>query len=215
MDDIYNAFGTFRYVWYVGWDKIKWDKMFRFMFDAPKTGGTRCSTGRILGEFLFRLTPWNDSFHICGTQNYNLSISFFLLVSILGHLYSLSVLSRPILFRPVPSAYQRYLKELDIFTEAIRRFDLNKVLLYIKITFFLKPTIYMLRMIPQNDNSLPIVPTRSGGMVRPPLATLWFSLEQQLPMLITRKFVHLLRPSWHGDMRAVTRLLHGQRWPYS
>ncbi|RXH95025.1 hypothetical protein DVH24_024709 [Malus domestica] len=51
--------------------------------------------------------PWNDSFQIRGTQNYNICISFFvLLVSNRGHLYSLSVLSRPIPFCPVPSAYQ-------------------------------------------------------------------------------------------------------------
>ncbi|RXI05711.1 hypothetical protein DVH24_017753 [Malus domestica] len=44
----------------------------------------------------------NDSFHICGTQNYNISVSFFLLlVSIRGHLCSLSVPSRPIPLRPV------------------------------------------------------------------------------------------------------------------
>ncbi|KAM2743296.1 hypothetical protein EV2_031650 [Malus domestica] len=47
---------------------------------------------------------WNDSFYICGTQNYNLSVSFFfLLVSIRGHLCSLSVLSCPILSRSIPS----------------------------------------------------------------------------------------------------------------
>ncbi|RXH67367.1 hypothetical protein DVH24_027514 [Malus domestica] len=40
------------------------DVPFRSTFGAPKTGGKRCSTGRVLGEFWFRLTPWNDLFHI-------------------------------------------------------------------------------------------------------------------------------------------------------
>ncbi|CAN6698049.1 unnamed protein product [Malus baccata var. baccata] len=70
-------------VWYVGRDGTEWDEAFRPTFGAPKIGGTRYSTGRILGEFSFRPTPWNDSFHIRGTQTYNISVSFFfLLVSI-------------------------------------------------------------------------------------------------------------------------------------
>ncbi|CAN6707271.1 unnamed protein product [Malus baccata var. baccata] len=82
-------------VWYVGWDGTEWDEEFRPTFGAPKTGGMRCSTRRILGEFSFRLTPWNNSFHIRGTQNYNLSVFFFfLLVSIQRHICSLSVPSR-------------------------------------------------------------------------------------------------------------------------
>ncbi|RXH80202.1 hypothetical protein DVH24_041349 [Malus domestica] len=94
-------------VWYVGWDGAEWDEAFCPTFGAPKTGGMRCSTGRILSEFSFRLTSWNDSFHIHGTQNYNFSVSFFfLLVSIQGHLCSLSVPSRlvpshSIMSRPV------------------------------------------------------------------------------------------------------------------
>ncbi|RXI05333.1 hypothetical protein DVH24_006590 [Malus domestica] len=96
-------------VWYVGRDGTEWDEAFRHTFGAPKTGGTRCSTGRILGEFSFCLTlPRNDSFHICGTQNYNLSVSFlFLLVSIRGHLYSISVPSHPVLSHPVPFRFIR------------------------------------------------------------------------------------------------------------
>ncbi|RXH79642.1 hypothetical protein DVH24_040789 [Malus domestica] len=66
-------------------------------------GGTCCSTGRILGEFSFCPTPWNDSFHIRGTQNYNISVSFFLLVSIQRHLYSLSIMSRLVPSHSVPS----------------------------------------------------------------------------------------------------------------
>ncbi|KAM1079972.1 hypothetical protein ACFX2B_014475 [Malus domestica] len=86
----------------MGRDGTEWDEAYRSTFDAPKTSGTPCSTGQVLGEFSFHLTPWNDSFHICGIQNYNLSVSFFfLLVSIQGHLCSLSVPSRP-----VPFAYQ-------------------------------------------------------------------------------------------------------------
>ncbi|RXH76804.1 hypothetical protein DVH24_019692 [Malus domestica] len=86
-------------------DGTEWDEAFRSTFGAPKTGGTRFSTGQIFGEFPFRHTLWNDSFHICGTQNYNLSVSFFfLLVSIRGHLCSLSVLSHYLCAAPVVSA---------------------------------------------------------------------------------------------------------------
>ncbi|CAN6703847.1 unnamed protein product [Malus baccata var. baccata] len=87
-------------VWYVRRDGIEWDETFCLTFGVPKTG-MRCFTGRVLGEFSFHLTPWNDSFHIHGTQNYNISVSFFfLLVSIRGHLCSLSVPSRPVSSRP-------------------------------------------------------------------------------------------------------------------
>ncbi|KAM2058418.1 hypothetical protein ACFX16_030998 [Malus domestica] len=47
---------------------------------------------------------WNDSFHIRGTQNYNLFVSFFfLLVSIRRHLCSLFVPSRAVLSRSISS----------------------------------------------------------------------------------------------------------------
>ncbi|CAN6702911.1 unnamed protein product [Malus baccata var. baccata] len=93
-----------RSVWYVGCDGTEWDEAFRLTFGAPKTGETRCFTGRILGEFSLCLTPWNDSFHICGTQNYNLFVSFFfLLVSTRGHPCFLFVPSRPVSFSFISS----------------------------------------------------------------------------------------------------------------
>ncbi|RXH91536.1 hypothetical protein DVH24_020559 [Malus domestica] len=80
----------------MGHDEMEWDEVFRLTFDVPKKGGTRCSTRRILDEFSFCLTPWNDSFHIRVTQNHNISVSFFfLLVSIQEHLCSVSVPSHP------------------------------------------------------------------------------------------------------------------------
>ncbi|RXH84006.1 hypothetical protein DVH24_026905 [Malus domestica] len=59
-----------------------------------ENGGTRCSTGLVLGDFRFASSPWNDLFHIRETQNYNIFVSF-LLISIRGHLCS-SVPSRPV-----------------------------------------------------------------------------------------------------------------------
>ncbi|RXH79650.1 hypothetical protein DVH24_040797 [Malus domestica] len=84
-------------------DRTEWDEVFRPTFSAPKKGGTRCSTGRNLGEFSFRLTPWNDSFYIRGTQNYNISVSFFFLF--------VSVMSRPV---PSHLHTKRYLKDKDL-----------------------------------------------------------------------------------------------------
>ncbi|RXH76951.1 hypothetical protein DVH24_019839 [Malus domestica] len=47
---------SYRLVHGTGRDGIQWDKVFRPMFGTPKTGGMRCSTRRVLGEFWFRLT---------------------------------------------------------------------------------------------------------------------------------------------------------------
>ncbi|RXH70803.1 hypothetical protein DVH24_015425 [Malus domestica] len=102
-----NRTSDIHIAWYVGQDGTEFDEAFRPTFGALKTGGMRCSLRRNLDEFLFHLTPWNDLFHIRGTQNYNLNVSFFfLIVSIRGHLCSLSVPSRPVPSGPVPSAYQ-------------------------------------------------------------------------------------------------------------
>ncbi|CAN6679170.1 unnamed protein product [Malus baccata var. baccata] len=91
-------------VWYVKRDGTEWDEVLCPTFGAPKMGGTSCSTGRILGEFSFCLTPWNDSFYISGIQNYNLYVFFFfLLVSIKGYFCSVSVPSRSVPSRFVPS----------------------------------------------------------------------------------------------------------------
>ena len=44
-------------VWYVGRDGTERDEAFRPAFGAPKMGGTRCSTGQILGVFASHLPP--------------------------------------------------------------------------------------------------------------------------------------------------------------
>ncbi|KAM2377632.1 hypothetical protein ACFX1X_044204 [Malus domestica] len=68
-----------------GRDGTERDEAFRPTFGEPKTSGTRCSTGQVLDDFLFHLSPRTNSFHIRGTQNYNVFVSFFLLTSIRGH----------------------------------------------------------------------------------------------------------------------------------
>ncbi|RXH77552.1 hypothetical protein DVH24_023826 [Malus domestica] len=95
-------------VWYVGKDGTEWDEVFRPTFGTF----TRVEHAVQRDEFWvnFRSTspPWNDSFHIHGTQNYNLSVSFFFfLVSIRGHLYSLSIPSRPVSSRLHTKQYLR------------------------------------------------------------------------------------------------------------
>ncbi|RXI01862.1 hypothetical protein DVH24_015211 [Malus domestica] len=92
----------------------KWDAAFRSMFGAPKTGGTRCSTERILGEFSFCLTPWNDSFHMKHkiiTSPSPSSSSLFPSEGIFAPSPFRPVLSCPIPFHPIPKKKKKKQRE--------------------------------------------------------------------------------------------------------
>ncbi|RXH77400.1 hypothetical protein DVH24_023674 [Malus domestica] len=87
-------------VWYVGQDGKEWDGVFRSTFGAPKTDGTRCFTGRIFGDFSFRLTPGTT----CST-----SVEHKIRTSpspSSSSLFPSEGIFAPSPFRSIPSAYQ-------------------------------------------------------------------------------------------------------------
>ncbi|RXH77504.1 hypothetical protein DVH24_023778, partial [Malus domestica] len=119
---------TLGIVWYVGRDGIEWDETFRLMF--------------VLGKFSFCLNSWNDSFHIRGIQNYNISVSFlFLFVSIRGHLCFLFIPSCPVPSHFVPSCLltKRYLSVQSLLIKQSGPYKLNPT---VSINSFFWPTTH-------------------------------------------------------------------------
>ena len=84
--------------WYMERDGTGRDEAFCPVFGTPKNCGTGCPMRRNLTDFSFHLSPWNDPFHIRGTQIYNILRQifpyFFFNIYIVCSVMSRSVSSR-------------------------------------------------------------------------------------------------------------------------